>query len=138
MISPRQPSRLESRTLPRGLPAPGAELARPSAVLNTKFARLESAVKTLSQFAADASHELRTPLAVIRTSAELALRRGRSAESYQDSLVEIAREAERMTQLIEDLLFLARNDARAAEMPMEALDLNGLLRNICAELMELS
>ena len=96
--------------------------------------RLEAAVKTLSQFAADASHELRTPLAVIRTSAELALRRARSPESYRDSLVEISEEAERMTQLVEDLLFLARDDAdhgaRTAEMPMERLDLDILLREV--------
>ena len=70
--------------------------------------RLESAVKTLSQFAADASHELRTPLAVIRTTAELALRRGRSPESYRESLQTVVAEAERMTQLVEDL-----SDARA-------------------------
>ena len=52
------------------------------------LARLESAVKRLSQFAADASHELRTPLAVIRTTAELALRRARPPESYRESLSE--------------------------------------------------
>jgi signal transduction histidine kinase len=92
-------------------------------------------VKTLSQFAADASHELRTPLAVIRTSAELALRRARPPESYRHSLREISEEAERMTRLVEDLLFLARHDARATEMPLEPLDLNLLLREICDELL---
>ena len=57
------------------VPATGDEIARLAAVLNSMLARLEAAVTTLSQFAADASHELRTPLAVIRTTAELALRR---------------------------------------------------------------
>jgi signal transduction histidine kinase len=112
----------------------GDELQRLTEVWNTMLGRLEAAVKTLSQFAADASHELRTPLAVIRTSAELALRRARSPESYRDSLIEISVEAERMTQLVEDLLFLARNDARATEMPMEPLDLDVLLREVCGEL----
>ena len=88
------------------VPATGDELARLTEVLNTMFARLESAVKTLSQFVADASHELRTPLAVIRTTAELALRRARPPESYRDSLQEVAAEAERMTHLVEELLFL--------------------------------
>ena len=68
-----------SQRLP--VPATGDELERLTEVWNTMLARLESAVKTLSQFAADASHELRTPLAVIRTSAELALRRAREPES---------------------------------------------------------
>lgn len=116
-------------------PQTGDELQRLTEVWNTMLGRLEEAVKTLSQFAADASHELRTPLAVIRTSAELALRRARSPESYRDSLIEISGEAERMTQLIDDLLFLARNDARATEMPMNPLDLDTLLRGICAELL---
>jgi two-component system heavy metal sensor histidine kinase CusS len=115
-------------------PRTGDELQRLTEVWNTMLDRLEGAVKTLSQFAADASHELRTPLAVIRTSAELALRRARSPESYRHSLREISEEAERMTRLVEDLLFLARNDARATEMPLEPLDLNLLLREICDEL----
>jgi two-component system OmpR family sensor kinase len=90
-------------------------------------------VKTLSQFAADASHELRTPLAVIRTSAELSLRRARSPEVYRESLHEIAEEAERMTQLVEDLLSFARSGAQASEMPKEPLDLCSLLEETCAE-----
>jgi signal transduction histidine kinase len=116
------------------VPRTGDELQRLTEVWNTMLERLESAVKTLSQFAADASHELRTPLAVIRTSAELALRRARSPESYRGSLIEITEETERMTQLVENLLFLARNEARAADMPMEALDLDGLLREVSGEL----
>jgi len=115
-------------------PQTGDELQRLTEVWNTMLGRLETAVKTLSQFAADASHELRTPLAVIRTSAELALRRARPPESYRDSLIEISEEAERMTQLVEDLLFLARSGARATDMPMEPLDLNALLREISDEL----
>jgi signal transduction histidine kinase len=116
-------------------PETGDELQRLTEVWNNMLGRLEAAVKTLSQFAADASHELRTPLAVIRTSAELALRRARSPESYRDSLIEIAAEAERMTQLVDDLLFLARNDAHATEMPMEPVDPDALLSEVCGELL---
>jgi signal transduction histidine kinase len=64
---------------------------------------------------------------VIRTSAELALRRARTPEAYRESLLEISAEAERMTQLVEDLLLLARADAQAAEMPKDPLDLGTLL-----------
>jgi signal transduction histidine kinase len=126
---------IDNLSLRLRIPQTGDELQRLTEVWNTMLGRLETAVKTLSQFAADASHELRTPLAVIRTSAELALRRARSPESYRDSLGEISREAERMTQLVDDLLFLARNDARATEMPMEPLDLDALLREVSGELL---
>jgi heavy metal sensor kinase len=119
-------------------PATGDELARLTDVLNSMLARLEAAVKRLSQFAADASHELRTPLAVIRTTAELALRRTRPPESYRESLAEIAAETERMTQLVEDLLTLARSGTEAVEMPRTSLDLRALVREVCAELHSLA
>ncbi len=93
---------------------------------------------TLSQFAADASHELRTPLAVIRTSAELALRRLREPEAYRESLAEVAAEAERMTQLVEDLLFLARSDARTVGLPLAPFDLRDAVRDAVAEVRDLA
>lgn len=119
-------------------PQTGDELQRLTEVWNGMLGRLEAAVNMLSRFAADASHEMRTPLAVIRTSAELALRRARSPESYRQSLTEIAQEADRMTRLVDDLLLLARNNARTAEMPMEAVDLNSLLREVTGELLGLA
>ncbi|MDP9171478.1 MAG: ATP-binding protein [Acidobacteriota bacterium] len=125
-----------SRRLP--VPRTGDELERLTEVWNTMLVRLDSAVTTLSQFAADASHELRTPLAVIRTSAELALRRARTPESYRESLSEIVIEAERMTQLVEDLLFLARSDSRTAGMPMAPLDLRDILREVAGELRDVA
>jgi len=125
-----------SRRLP--VPPTGDELADLTQVLNTMLARLEGAVKTLSQFVADASHEFRTPLAVIRTTAELALRRARSPEAYRDSLQEVAVEAERMTVLVEDLLILARSDAGVADMPLSPLDLREVLQDVLAEMRNLA
>lgn len=116
------------------VPATGDEVARLAEVLNSMLGRLESAVKTLSQFAADASHELRTPLAVIRTTAELALRRGRSPESYRESLQNVVAEAERMTQLVEDLLTLARSDTAVTAMPRLPVDLRDILTAVYEEM----
>ncbi len=116
----------------------GDEIARLSEVLNAMLGRLESAVTTLSHFVADASHELRTPLAVIRTTAELALRRARSPEAYREALQEIAAETERMTQLVEDLLLLARCDTGTVEMPLGSLDLRDVARDVCAEMRALA
>src|SRR5262249_3977002 len=105
------------------VPETGDEIAHLAEVLNSMLARLETAVKSLTQFVADVSHELRTPLAVIQTTAELALRRGRSSESYQESLESITAETKRMTNLVEDLLKSARSGNVVAEMPREAIDL---------------
>jgi heavy metal sensor kinase len=120
------------------VPETGDELARLAEVLNSMLARLESAVKALSQFAADASHELRTPLSIIRTTAELALRRERPPESYREALQGVAAESARMTQLIEDLLFLARTDANAAEMPRKAIDIREVLERVARDMKPLA
>jgi len=120
------------------VPATGDEIARLAEVVNSMLARLESAVKTLSQFVADASHELRTPLAVIRTTAELALRRGRSPESYRESLEDVVAETQRMTQLVEDLLILARTDAQIVEMPRAPVDLRDILQAVATEMSSLA
>ena len=115
------------------VPATGDELQRLSATWNDMLARLESAVKRLSQFTADASHELRTPIALIRTTAELTLRRDRSPEKYREALTEIVMESERTSRLVEDLLLLARADAGLPALPLENLELTPLVRDICEQ-----
>jgi heavy metal sensor kinase len=115
------------------VPATGDELQRLSETWNDMLARLESAVKRLSQFTADASHELRTPIALIRTTAELTLRRDRSPEKYREALTEIVTESERTSRLVEDLLLLARADAGLPALPLENLELTPLVRDICEQ-----
>jgi len=92
------------------------ELRRLSETLNEMLARIEASVKRLTQFTADASHDLRTPVALIRTSAELALRRPRGEAEYRETLTRILTASEETTHLIESLLILARADAGAASL----------------------
>jgi len=113
--------------------ATGDELQRLSETWNDMLARLESAVKRLSQFTADASHELRTPIALIRTTAELALRRERSPEIYREALRQVVAESERTSHLVEDLLLLARSDAGLPALPLERLELTPLVRDVCRQ-----
>ena len=106
----------------------GDELQRLSDTLNEMLDRLESAFLRVTQFTADASHELRTPVALIRTEAELALRRSRPEEEYRESLRHILLEAERTTSLIEELLSLARADSGRETLTMQSFDLGEALR----------
>ena len=115
------------------VPKTGDELQRLSETWNDMLARLESAVKRLSQFTADASHELRTPISLIRTTAELTLRRERSMETYREALRHIVAESERTTRLVEDLLMLARADGNLPVLPLEPLELTPLVRDICEQ-----
>jgi heavy metal sensor kinase len=111
------------------------ELAR---VLNATFDRLEAAFARQSRFTADASHELRTPLAVIRSQAELALTRPRSPEDYQKAIQSCLSAAERMTDLVERLLALARADAGRAGLRAEAVQIDALLADAAAALAPLA
>jgi heavy metal sensor kinase len=115
------------------VPAAGDELQRLSQTWNAMLARLEAAVKRLSQFTADASHELRTPIALIRTTAELTLRRERTPQTYREALRQIVAESERTARLIEDLLLLARADAGLPALPLERLELTPLVRDVCEQ-----
>ena len=110
------------------------ELARLAQTWNSMLARLEESLKRLSRFTADASHELRTPLAIIRTTAELAARRPRSAELYVDALNQVTAESERMTRLLDDLLLLARVDAEVVEMPRSTFDLAPIVESVCSQI----
>ncbi|PYX73317.1 MAG: two-component sensor histidine kinase [Acidobacteria bacterium] len=108
----------------------GDELQRLTDTLNEMLDRIESAFQKITQFTADASHELRTPVSLIRTEAELALRRARTETEYEESLRQILKEAERTTLLIEQLLELARADSGRGSLIMQAVDLPEVLRSV--------
>jgi heavy metal sensor kinase len=108
----------------------GDELQRLSDTLNEMLDRIESAFLRITQFTADASHELRTPVSLIRTEAELALRRSRGEAEYQESLRHILLEAERTTVLIEQLLSMARADSGREALHLQPVDLRQTLRSL--------
>jgi signal transduction histidine kinase len=91
--------------------------------------RIEKVFLRTTQFTADASHELRTPISLMRTEAEVALRRERDADSYREALQHILKEAERMSVLIEDLLVLARADSGREVLKLQPLELGEFLRD---------
>ena len=108
------------------VPRTGDELQRMSETWNDVLERLDTAVKRIRQFTADASHELRTPLAVIRATAELALRKQRDPGEYRRALGDIENQAAMMTDLTESMLTIARADFEGFDMPLEATDLQEL------------
>lgn len=108
----------------------GDELQRLTDTLNEMLGRIESAFQKITRFTADASHELRTPVSLIRTEAELALRRSRTEAEYKESMLQILQEAERTTLLIEELLELARADSGRESLIMQPVDLPDVLRSV--------
>jgi heavy metal sensor kinase len=108
----------------------GDELQRLSDTLNEMLERIETAFLRVTQFTADASHELRTPMSLIRTEAELALRRSRGIAEYKEALRHILLEAERTTTLIEQMLSLARADSGRETLHMQPVNLSDILRGV--------
>ena len=108
----------------------GDELQRLSDTLNEMLDRIEVAFLRITQFTADASHELRTPVSLIRTEAELALRRSRGEAEYKESLRHILHEAERTTVLIEQMLALARTDSGREILQLQPTDLRRTLGGV--------
>jgi len=92
------------------VPAQRDELGRLGETLNDMLARLELAFERDRSFVSDASHELRTPLALLKTEIELALEEPRSKRELEAALRSAGEETDRLAQLAEDLLLLARID----------------------------
>jgi signal transduction histidine kinase len=108
----------------------GDEIEQLSVTLNEMLARIQHAFERTKQFTADASHELRTPVSLIRTEAEICLRRTRSAEEYRAALTHILNEAVRTSDLIETLLQLARADAGKAALEFQVIDARPLVEDV--------
>ncbi|MCC7153918.1 MAG: HAMP domain-containing protein [Bryobacterales bacterium] len=103
------------------VPSTGDELQRLAEAWNELLSRIESSVRSVTQFTADAAHELRTPVAVIRASADLAVRQERTSESYRQTLRKILRESAQMTELLDELLLLVRGDTGQWQFRFDAI-----------------
>jgi heavy metal sensor kinase len=109
----------------------GDELQRLAETCNEMLGRLESAVKTIKQFTADASHELRGPLSFTRTVAEVALRNPRADDESRQAFQDIVDEAAKAAAVLEQMLTLARADAEPFGMALEPLNLTDLVEETC-------
>ncbi len=88
----------------------------------------------LKKFTADASHELRNPIAMIQTNVQVALADPKLASSeHQQQLQVIERLTRRLGRLVDDLLFLARQDSKIVQSEFSAVPLDALLMEVVEE-----
>jgi heavy metal sensor kinase len=106
------------------------ELGRLAAVLNDMLARLERSFTAVRHFSADAAHELRTPLTILKGELEVALRSPPDAEEYRRVLASCLEEVDRLSALVEDLLFLARSDSGNVSIPQTPVNLAEVLEEV--------
>ena len=108
----REAQALRPRTLSQRLQVARLpdELSDLASAFNGALGRLEQAYEQLEAFNADVAHELRTPLANLIGGTQVALSRPRSAAEFEEALRSNLEELERLSSIINDMLFLARAD----------------------------
>jgi heavy metal sensor kinase len=128
----RQARRIGSESLSKRLPNPNPndELGRLATVFNETLSRLEASFAELQRFTADASHELRSPLTALRAVGEVALRDGNDPAMLRETIGSMLEEAQRLTDLVDALLTLARMDATKMAAAREEVNIAALLEEI--------
>jgi heavy metal sensor kinase len=131
-----QARRITSESLEARLPIanPRDEFGQLATVINETLARLENSFKELGRFTADASHELRTPLTALSAVGEVALRQGEDPVALREALQSMLEEAQRLTELTEALLTLARAESGHTKLQLEPVDLAEVAREVACSL----
>ncbi|OGT79290.1 MAG: hypothetical protein A3H91_05465 [Gammaproteobacteria bacterium RIFCSPLOWO2_02_FULL_61_13] len=122
-------SRLGERLRPEDTPA---ELSEMASNFNGMLERLEDSFRRLNEFSSDIAHELRTPINNLLGQTQVALSRARANDEYRSVLELNAEEFERLSRMIQDMLFLAQADNAQAALHPEQVNLAAE----CAKLIE--
>jgi two-component system, OmpR family, heavy metal sensor histidine kinase CusS len=121
------PAHLNERVAPVGWPR---ELQPLAATFDAMLARLEDSFKRLSQFSADLAHELRTPVANIMGEGQVALTRERTPSEYREVIESSVVECERLSGIVDNLLFVARVDAARGSIERKLFDARAAVEKI--------
>jgi signal transduction histidine kinase len=112
------------------LPEANDEIRRLGETLNQMLGRLEAAIERERAFVDDASHELRTPLAMHKTELELALRYAKTPDEMRAAISSAIVEVDRLIQLAEDLLVLARSEEGKLALDLRRVGVAELLGDL--------
>jgi heavy metal sensor kinase len=128
--------RIDVQQLNERLPVRGTddEVDDLAKAFNETLGRLEDSVDQMKQFTASISHELRTPLTALRGEAEVALLEARSAEEYKRVLSSQLEEFDKLTQMINQLLTLARAEAGEIQWADQAVDFSALVLSLTEQM----
>lgn len=121
------PARLDSRMDSSDTPV---ELQQLSNAYNAMLDRLADGYQRLTQFSADLAHEIRTPVGSLMGHCQVALRQPRTADEYQILLASNLEELERISRMVESILFLARADDAQAALDRQSLNLDDELQRV--------
>ena len=123
------PTHLKERVTPAEWPR---ELQPLAIAFDDMLKRLDDSFTRLSQFSADLAHELRTPVANMIGEAQVALTRNRTAAEYRETIESSVGECERLSRIVDNLLFVARVDAAREPIARKRLDARAAVGKIAA------
>ncbi len=113
-------STLDKRLVTAGLPA---ELRSLALTFNAMLERLHGSFSRLQQFSDDIAHELRTPINRLLVASEVALTQAKTVADYRDTLASNVDACARVSQMVQNLLFLARSENPEARITRESVEL---------------
>src|SRR5436853_6260804 len=123
------PAHLKERLPPADCPR---ELRPLASAFDEMLKRLDDSFTRLSQFSADLAHELRTPIANMLGEAQVALTRDRTAAEYRETIESTIDECERLSRIVDNLLFVARADAAREPIARKRFDARNAVEKIAA------
>lgn len=123
------PDQLKQRIGSAGWPR---ELQPLAIAFDQMLGRLDDSFTRLSQFSADLAHELRTPIANMLGEAQVALTRDRTAADYRETIESTVAECERLSRIVDNLLFVARVDAEREPIERKWFDAREAVEKIAA------
>jgi len=123
------PDQLKERIGSTGWPH---ELQPLAIAFDQMLKRLDDSFTRLSQFSADLAHELRTPIANMMGEAQVALTRDRTAADYRETIESTVAECERLSRIVDNLLFVARVDAAREPIARKWFDARAAVEKITA------
>jgi heavy metal sensor kinase len=109
------------------------EISRLIETFNEMISRLDRSFYQVKQFSTDVSHELKTPLTIIKGEVEVALRKERTSQEYEQILKSNLEEVNRMSQIVEDLLLLSKADSGELRLNKEDMNLTEILNELVAQ-----
>ncbi len=98
------------------------ELKELEHAFNGMLARLNESFTRLSQFSSNLAHDMRTPLTNLQAAAQVVLSQPRSADEYRYVIESSIDEYQRLSRMIEDMLFLARSEQAGTSIDVRRLD----------------
>ena len=109
------------------------EISRLVETFNEMISRLDKSFHQMKQFSSDASHELKTPLTILKGEVEVALRKERTIQEYEQTLRSNLEEINRMSTVVDDLLLLSKTDIEQLPLHRDNISLTKILNDVVVQ-----